>query len=160
MLYGINSELPSKAAFDPDEPSLGRIRALSVAPPRSLTSFKQCISGVERNSAFTWHADFFTDTSCNTPLNESLISVADGPLAGRSPKAPMTIILRPLIQNGRYAIRNRAITRDGPFLRGIKSYWHAQYKQAPNVHSTLCTMDYAKKNLQVNKYSLIVQAFK
>ena len=40
LLYADGYEMPSKVAIDPDEPSLGRIRADSVAPPHSPTSIK------------------------------------------------------------------------------------------------------------------------
>ena len=60
LLYADDCEVPSKVAFDPEEPSLGRIRADFVSPPHSPTSIKQCISRVEKTPAFA-HADLFTD---------------------------------------------------------------------------------------------------
>jgi len=107
LLYGTNYEMASKVAFDPEEPSLGRIRADSVAPPHSPTSIKRCISRVEGNPAIAY-ADFFADTSCDTPLKEEDITIlcTDGP--GLSPNEPMAIVLRPLITNRKYLIKNRA----------------------------------------------------
>ena len=72
MLYGINYEMPSKVAFDPEEPTLGRIWAVYIAPLHSPTSIKRCISRVERNPVLAWpgHADLFPDASCaDTPFN-------------------------------------------------------------------------------------------
>jgi hypothetical protein len=45
LLYADGYEMPSKAATDPGEPSLGCIRAESIAPPHSHgpTSIKRCI---------------------------------------------------------------------------------------------------------------------
>ena len=110
--------MPSKVAFDTEEPSLGRIRADSVAPPHSPTSIKLCISRVERNPALA-HANLFADISCVAPLKEGHISIlgTDGP--GLSPDEPMAIVQTPIVQfpivqvgspipNGRYAIKNRA----------------------------------------------------
>jgi hypothetical protein len=104
--------MPSKVAFDPEEPSLGRICADSIAPPHSPASIKRCISRVERNPALAWpgHADLFADTSCDTPFKEGHISFlrTDGP--GLSPNEPMAIVQvkNPSIPDGKYVIKNRA----------------------------------------------------
>ena len=105
--------MPSKVAFDSEEPSLGRIRADSVAPPHSPATIKRCISRVERNPALA-HANLFADISCVAPLKEGYILIlgTDGP--GLSPDEPMAIVQTPIVQvgspipNGRYAIKNRA----------------------------------------------------
>ena len=91
LLYADDYEIPSKVANDPEEPSIGRIRADSVAPPHSPISIKRCISRVERKPSFAY-ADLFTDTSCDTPLKEGHISIlfTDGP--GLSPDDPMAIV--------------------------------------------------------------------
>ena len=106
--------MPSKVAFDPEEPSLGRIRVDSIAPPHSPASIKRCISRVERNHAFALpgHADLFADTSCDTPFEEGHISIlhSDGP--GLSPIEPMAIVQlevkTPSIPDGKYIIKSRA----------------------------------------------------
>src|SRR6266446_4390148 len=101
--------MASKVAFDVEEPSLGRIRVDSVAPPHSPASIKRCISRVEGNPDFAF-ANLFADTSSDTPLGEGHISLlrTDGP--GLSPDEPMAIVQRPplAIQNGKYVIKNRA----------------------------------------------------
>ena len=106
--------MPSKVAFDTEEPSLGRIRADSVAPPHSPASIKRCISRVERNPALA-HANLFADISCVAPLKEGHISIlgTDGP--GLSPDEPMAIVQTSTVQmesssipDGRYAIKNRS----------------------------------------------------
>jgi hypothetical protein len=74
LLYADGYEKPSKVAFDPEEPSLGRIRADSVAPPHSPTSIKRCISRVEKTPALV-ASDLFADSSCDTPLKEGHISI-------------------------------------------------------------------------------------
>jgi hypothetical protein len=110
-------DMSSKVAFDPDEPSLGRIRADSVAPPHSPSSIKRCISRVEKTAALV-HANLFADISCDTPLKEGHISIlsTDGP--GLSPNEPMAIVQMHIVQmpvenpsiplaDGRYLIKNR-----------------------------------------------------
>ena len=111
LLYANDCEMPSKVAIDPEEPSLGRIRVDSVAPPHSPASIKRCISRVERNTALA-DAYLFADTSCDAPLKEGHISNfhTDGP--GLSPNEPMAIVQMPiespLITDGKYVIKNRA----------------------------------------------------
>ena len=113
QLYANDCEIPSKVAFDHDEPSIGRIRADSIAPPHSPASIKRCISRVEGRPALL-HADLFADTSCDTPLTEGHISIlrTDGP--GLSPDEPMAIVQAEVqaevtsIPDGRYLIKNRA----------------------------------------------------
>jgi hypothetical protein len=121
LLYANDYEMPSKSAIDPEEPSLGRIRADSVAPPYSPASIKRCISRVEGTPALA-HADIYADLSCDTPLEEGHISIlrTDGP--GLSPNVPMAIVQMPIVQvenpsisDGRYLIKNRA----------AHNYWNA-----------------------------------
>ena len=136
LLYANNHEIPSKVAFDEEEPSLGRIRVDSVAPPHSPTSIKRCISRVEGNPAFSF-ADLFADTSSDAPLREGHISLlhTDGP--GLIPDEPRR---RP-IQNGKYVIKNRAV--DIFWARG-KALWNhsifipLQSSMRRNGTTTLC----------------------
>ena len=162
MVYGINNEMPSKVAFDPKEPSLGRIWADSIAPPYSPATIKRCISRVERNPALAWpgYADLFADTSCRTPFKEGHISIlrADGP--GLSPNEPMAIVQvkTPSIPDGIYIIKNRA----------VDIFWYALYNKfykritAINFYASTIDSDSAKTNtsFQVNNHSPIIQVFK
>ena len=156
--------MPSKVAFDPEEPSLGCIWADSVAPPHSPASIKRCISGVERTPALA-HADLFADISSDTPLKEGHISIFHTDCPGLNPNQPMAIVLMPIVQfvespsipNGYYVIRNRR----------ANLYWHtgkSSFTGNPTtiVHYWSSTMKTAKSSVfsQVNKHSLIIQAFK
>ena len=155
QLYADDYEMPSKVAFDPEEPSLGRIQADSVAPPHSPASIKRCISRVERTPALA-HADLFADISCKTPLKDGHILILrnDGP--GLSPNEPMAIVQIPFegpsIPNGKYLIKNRA----------ADIYWHAGSNSIPTVYFWAATMEYAKDTnwMQVNKHSSVIQVFK
>jgi WD40 repeat protein len=93
LLYSEDFEMPSKVAFDPEEPSLGFIRVDRVAPPQTLSSILRYISRVEGNPALS-SANLFANISCDTPLTEGHISnfqagsLADDPMAvviGNSP---------------------------------------------------------------------------
>ena len=153
LLYADDYEIPSKVAIDPEEPSLGRIRADSVAPPHSPTSIKRHISRVEGNPVLAWNADLFSDTSCDTPLKEGHISIlrTDGP--GLSPNEPMAIVQvkNPSIPDGRYVIKNQA----------ADLYWSAGYSPITTVHFYLATEVQAKvKNSYHTKVKGIIQLFK
>jgi hypothetical protein len=156
LLYADDCELPSKVAIDPEEPSLGRIRVDSVAPPRSLTSIKLCISRVERTPALV-NANLFEDTSCDTPLKEghhNTILRTDGP--GSSPNEPMAIVLMgvPSIPDGRYVIKNRE----------VDVYWITLDNPINVVYFYPCTMAWAKQkdtlHAQVNEHSPIILVFR
>ena len=142
--------MPSKVAIDPEEPSLGRIRADSVAPPHSYASIKRCISRVERTPALA-RADLFADISCDTPLKEGRVSILRTDLPGLSPNKPMAIVQMPnvqaessLIPDGRYVIKNRA----------VNIYWNATNDPITTVAYLKSTTMVNGKGLQVNKHSL------
>ena len=146
QLFADDYEIQSKVAFDHEEPSIGRIRADSIAPPHSPTSIKRCISRVEGRPTLL-HADLFADTSCDTPLTEGHISIlrTDGP--GQSPDQPMAIVQAdvqveiPLpvevpvssIPDGRYIIKNRA----------SDFYWGVGVND--EVYFCKVTLEYAKQ---------------
>jgi len=146
--------MPSKVAFDEEEPSLGRIRVDNVAPPHGPTSIKRCISRVEGNPAFTL-SDLFADTSSDTPLRGGHISLlgTDGP--GLSPDEPMAFVQRPPIQNGKYVIKNRA----ADFCWGAADYRHT----IKMVYFYCTTIESAKNtsntHVQVKEHRPIIQVF-
>ena len=153
--------MPSKVAIDPEEPSLGRIRADSVAPPHSPASIKRCISRVERTPELA-HADLFAGISCKTPLKEGHISILHTDCPGLSPNEPMAIVLMPIVQvqspsipDGKYAIKNRA----------ADIYWNAGFNPIKTVYfDAAVTLEQAKapnsKWAQVKRHSPIIQVFK
>ena len=159
--------MPSKVAFDPEEPSLGRIRADYVAPPHSLASIKRCISRVEGTPELA-HADIFADISCHTPLKEGCISILRTDCPGLSRNEPMAIVLMPVpaqvvqlvespsipVPDGQYLIKNRA----------ADIYWVADNNPIKEVYFWPGRMEEARaKNtswVQVNKHSPIIQVFK
>ena len=154
LLYADGYEMPSKVANDPEEPSLGRIRADSIAPPHSSISVKLCISRVEGNPTL-FYADLFADTSCDSPLKEDdHISFlrTDGP--GLSPNEPMAIVQlkTPSIPDGKYFIKNGA----------EDIYWGAGYNPLRRVYFYRFTKEIAKVqcDTQVNEHSSIILVFR
>ena len=150
LLYANDCEIPSKVAIDPEEPSLGRIRADSITPPHSPATIKGYISRVEKTPALI-HADLFADISCNTPLKEGHISILRTDYPGQSPKKPMAIVLDPTLPDGRYIIKNRA----------ANVYWNARSNPLNAVYFGPTTTEHAKScdHMQVNEHSPIIQVF-
>ena len=154
QLYADDYEIPSKVAFDPEEPSLGRIRADSVPPPHSPASIKRCISRVERTPALA-HADVFADISSKTPLKDGYIAILRTGCPGLSPNEPMAVVQMPIespIPDGKYLIKNRA----------ADIYWHAGKNPIKTVYFWATTMEQVKNNTstQVNKHSPIFKCSK
>ena len=163
QLHANDSEMPSKVAIYPEEPSIGRIRADYISPPHSPTSIKLCISRVERNPGIV-NSDLFADTTCDSPLTDGHISIlrTDGP--GLSPNEPMAIVQAdvqvesPLpvkvtsIPDGRYLIKNRA----------ANLYWGARHNPIQTVFFYSRTMEELKmySKLQVNEHSPFILLFR
>jgi hypothetical protein len=158
MLYAADDDqMQSKVAIDSDEPSLGRIRADYIAPPHSLTSFKLCLSRVEKNPALSYGANIFEDTSSVTPLEEGQISFLCTDSLGESglnQNQPMAIVLSPPIPgpDGRYVVKNRA----------ADIYWYAGSNSMKTVYFYFATKEGAKQSnyFHVNEYSPIIQVFR
>jgi hypothetical protein len=158
QLYADDSEMPSKVAIDPEEPSLGCIRADSIVPPHSPASIKRCVSRVEKTPALA-HADLFADISCDTPLKEGHILLTDGP--GLSPDEPMAIVQMPIVQvespsipDGRYIIKNRA----------ADIFWNAGHSPITSVYFWSTTTEEVRNPkydfVKVSEHSPIIQVFK
>jgi hypothetical protein len=91
QLYAKDGEIPSKVAIVPEEPSLGRIRADSVAPPHTVSSIRRRISKVEGKPLFT-SAKLFADRWCETPMKETHVPIIYGKCPGLSRDQPMALV--------------------------------------------------------------------
>ena len=151
--------MPSKVAIDPEEPSLGRIQAESVAPPHGPASIKRCISRVERTPAVA-HADLFAGISCKTPIKEGHISILHTDCPGLSPNDPMAIVLTPNVQA--FQVQSLLIP-DGKYIknRAADIFWSAgDDPMISTVYFWPDTMVRAPDFLQVKMHSPIIQVFK
>jgi hypothetical protein len=155
LLYTDEYEIPSKVAFDPEEPCLGRIRTDSVTPPHSPATIKRCISRVEETPALTC-ADLFADISCDIPLKEGHISILRTVGPGLSPDEPMAIVQNSIVQvktpsipDGRYFIKNRA----------ADIFWNGRSIASSTVEFWAATLEYVKQinYIHVSEHSLIIQ---
>ena len=145
-LYADKYEIPSKIAFDPEHPSLGRIRADSITPPHSPVTIKRCISRVEKTPALA-NADLFADILCNTSLKKGYISILRtyGPMA--IVQMPIIQINTPSVPDGRYAIKNGA----------EDIYWYPG-RPFSTLHFIFATkQEESRDYLQVNKHSPIIR---
>ena len=61
--------MSSKTSFDEDDPALGRINSLSVAPPFSVSSLKARLAKVEGIGGKT--LQLFEDLSADSPMSDS-----------------------------------------------------------------------------------------
>ena len=163
LLYADGYEIPSKVADDPEEPSLGRIRADSITPPHSPTSIKRCISRVERNPALL-HGNLFADTSCDTPLTEGHISILHTNGPGLSQNEPMAIVQANVQVESPLAVEVTSIP-DGKYLiknRASNFCWFAKHNPTKMVYFYSYRLELAKvlSSFQVNENSLIILLFR
>ena len=154
LFYSDGCEIQSEVAIDPEEPSLGRIRADSVAPPHSPASIIRHISRVERTQFA--HADLFANILCNTPLTEGQISILRTDCPGLTPNEPMAIVVQMEIPipDGKYVIKNRA----------ANIYWNAGWNPIRKVlfwpGTTVRAKDTSNNFAQVSEHFSILQVCK
>ena len=159
LLYANDWVVPSKVAFDEEEPFLGRIRCDSVAPPHTLASIKRHNSRVEKTPGLA-NADLFANISSDAPLKEGNISIFGTDVPGLSPYEPMAIVQTPIVQvesplipDGRYIIKNRA----------ADIFWNAESIPLKKVHfwpDTITNAKHISYYGQVNEHSPTIQVFK
>jgi len=93
QLYSRNGEMHSKVAFVTGEPSIGRIRADSVAPPHTPLAILRCISRVEGKPPLA-PAGLYEDRSCKNPMKETHILIMKGRCPGMTWAKPMAVVFR------------------------------------------------------------------
>jgi hypothetical protein len=138
LLYDKDGESPSKVSFDPEQPSLGRIRADSVAPCHTPASLKRRISRVEKNPALAV-ADLLADVSCDSPMKEVYMQILNGDVPGLSQYEPMV-----LVQDVVYTRRVRAkITRKLKFT----CTRHVIYHYGSQAAETRMVIHYSRRHI-------------
>lgn len=96
-VYTENGEIPARHPLNSDDPSLTRIKALSVAPPHTVASIKRCLCAAERIGDFKGSKIFY-DLTSESPMEAGAVPIMtiDGP--GSSPETPMVLVRPPLDQ--------------------------------------------------------------
>ena len=69
LVYDDDGEIVSKTSFDENNPSLGRVKTLSVPPPYTASSLKNCIIKSEDLSGH--NVQLFEDGASNSAMNDS-----------------------------------------------------------------------------------------
>ena len=148
LLYD-NYEIPSKVAYDPERPYLGRLRTDFFPPPHSSATLKRCISRVERRPEIAL-ALLFADISCNTPWIKDHVSFLRTDCPGLSPTAPMAIVQTTWsFPDWRYLIKNRAADIYWKLYGNDVGFWHTTLDLATHSFST-----------QVNEHSSTIKVFR
>ena len=68
-VYDDVAEIVSKTSFDESNPSLGRVNTLSVPPPHTVSSLKNCI--IESEDVLGHNVQLFEDEGSVSPMNDS-----------------------------------------------------------------------------------------
>jgi len=68
-IYDDDGETVSKTSFGGKSPSLGRVNTLSVPPPHTVSSLKNCIIKSEDVSGYNVH--LFEDEASESAMNDS-----------------------------------------------------------------------------------------
>ena len=69
LVYDDDGEIVSKTSFDKNNPSLGRVNTLSVPPPHTVSSLKNCIIISEDLSGH--NVQLFEDGASDSAMNDS-----------------------------------------------------------------------------------------
>ncbi|KIJ90721.1 hypothetical protein K443DRAFT_686586 [Laccaria amethystina LaAM-08-1] len=89
--YNKEGETMSKTSFDEDDPALGRINSLSVAPPFNVSSLKARLAKVEGIGAK--NLQLFEDLSADSPMNDSAsVALLTDQYPGSTADEPMAFI--------------------------------------------------------------------
>lgn len=89
-MYTGDGTCTSKASFDAEEPSLGCISVINIAPTHNLQSFKRCIPRVEWNPALI-AANIYAQLSSDSPSKDFEISLAGTGIRYRDDQ-PMAVV--------------------------------------------------------------------
>ncbi|KAJ7635452.1 hypothetical protein DFH06DRAFT_1003427, partial [Mycena polygramma] len=92
QLYSRTAEDVSKVAFEPTEPSIGRVEKLRICPPLYFASIKRCVAKMEGKPIYAY-GDLYANISAEKAIGGWVLyaSVADG-TAGSTKENPMVLV--------------------------------------------------------------------
>ncbi|KAJ7469334.1 hypothetical protein B0H11DRAFT_2238394 [Mycena galericulata] len=93
-LYSCGGETPSKTAFDPHDPALGRVDRNHVTPPHTASSIRRCIAKVEENPRYIC-GELYPDNANSTAIPDGLyvsLAAAQGRGLGMSPSTAVVLV--------------------------------------------------------------------
>ena len=91
-VYDENGESPSKTSFDHSEPCLGRIDAVAVPPPHTISSLKRCLIQAEKYA--NRELQLFEEDDGETTMNDgdTIALHADIYFPGSSEDNPIALV--------------------------------------------------------------------
>ena len=101
--------MASKASFDEDDTSLGRIDVLSVSPPHTVASLKACIAKAEGMTDYDLQT-FEDDTGEIIMKDEDTVTILSDVYPGILQDAPIAIVFN----------SKKATRPDGTFTKRIQ----------------------------------------
>ena len=92
QIYAEDGGIPSKIPVSPGDPFLGRIRAKSVPPPRTVKAVKRRITKVENIKGGESTSLFLTSNSQSPMDDAEKINIGTGP--GSTPQEPLALVAK------------------------------------------------------------------
>lgn len=120
-VYDEDGEAPSKMSFDHSEPCLGRIDALAVPPPHTVSSLKCCLIQVEKY--VDCELQLFEEDDGETMMNDSdtIALHADTYFPGSSEDNPIALVYKRIPQPFSKKVRAKAFCT----MANYDSNWHS-----------------------------------
>jgi len=98
-VYDDDGEIVSKTSFNENNPSLGRVNTLSVPPPHTASSLKNCIIKSEDVSGH--NVQLFEDEGSGSAMNDSdALNLLSNIFPGFTEDRPMAITYESGTKNG------------------------------------------------------------
>ncbi|KAJ7663304.1 hypothetical protein DFH06DRAFT_1189945, partial [Mycena polygramma] len=90
-VYTLDGAIPSKSAFDPANPFIGRILARSVPPPHNVSSVKRCIATAEPGVRTALHRTQTTYYPMSNATKVTILGDDTGP--GKTPETAFSLAI-------------------------------------------------------------------
>ncbi|KAJ7120206.1 hypothetical protein C8R44DRAFT_787778 [Mycena epipterygia] len=94
-VYAPDGAIPSKSAFDSNDPFLGRIAARSVPPPRNVTSLRKCFVKMENLSdPAGLRSSIYLNPAAPAPMSnsEKVAILGSGTFNGSTPETAFALV--------------------------------------------------------------------
>ena len=94
QIYAEDGGIPSKKPVAPDDPFLGRIKAISVPPPRTVKAVKRNITKVENIKGGEGTSIFLTPLSQSPMDDADKVIFVNGTGPGSTPQEPLALVVK------------------------------------------------------------------
>lgn len=93
QVFGYSSAQKSSQAFDPEDPTVGRVLARNIAPPRTAAIVKRYIADLEALDESSL-SELYTTSGGDPVDDDARLNILDEDGPGSCPEAPIQLILR------------------------------------------------------------------